>query len=54
MVNTLNQQKKAIETLKFELVDILDTKREEMQKQFDMELARVKQKYEDAVAKVDE
>ena len=40
--------------MKFELVEILDTKQDSMQRQFDMELSRVKSKYEDAVYKVDE
>ena len=39
--------------MKFELVEILDTKQENMQRQFDIELARVKTKYEDAITKVD-
>ena len=40
--------------MKFELVEILDTKQDSMQRQFDVELSRVKSKYEDAVSKVDE
>lgn len=40
--------------MKFELVEILDTKQENMQRQFDIELARVKTKYEDAITKVDQ
>jgi len=40
--------------MKYELVEILDTKQENMQRQFDLELARVKSKYEDAIVKVDE
>ena len=40
--------------MKFELVEVLDTKQENMQRQFDIELSRVKSKYEDAINKVDE
>lgn len=40
--------------MKYELVEILDTKQENMQRQFDLELARVKSKYEDAIIKVDD
>ena len=54
MTQTLEIQKKTINNVKFELVEILDTKQENMQRQFDLELARVKQKYEDAVTKVDD
>ena len=49
-----NTQKKTIQNMKFELVEILDTKQDSMQRQFDVELSRVKSKYEDAVSKVDE
>ena len=51
---TLEIQKKTIANVKFELVEILDTKQENMQRQFDLELSRVKHKYEDAIVKVDE
>ena len=40
--------------MKFELVEVLDTKQENMQRQFDIELSRVKSKYEEAITKVDE
>ncbi len=40
--------------MKYELVEILDTKQENMQRQFDMELVKVKQKYEEAIIKVDD
>ena len=49
-----NIQKKTIQNMKFELVEILDTKQDSMQRQFDVELSRVKSKYENAVTKVDE
>ena len=42
-----------MENLKFELVDILDQKQQSMQKQFAMELSRVKERYEEATEKVD-
>ena len=54
MITTLDIQKKTIANVKFELVEILDTKHENMQRQFDVELSRVKQKYELAIVKVDE
>ena len=50
---TLGNQKKTIQNIKFELVEILDTKQENMQRQFDMELSRVKTKYDEAIVKVD-
>ena len=45
---------KNIDNIKFELVEVLDQKQENMQRQFDIELSRVKQKYEDAIKKVGE
>ena len=39
--------------MKFELVEILDNKQENMQRTFDLELSRVKTAYDDAVKKVD-
>ena len=54
MNSTLEVQKKTIANVKFELVEILDTKQENMQRQFDLELSRVKHKYEDAIVKVDD
>lgn len=50
---TLSQQKKTIANMKYELVEILDNKQENMQRQFDLELARVKSKYEEAIERVD-
>ena len=38
----LATQKKTINNMKFELVEILDTKQENMQRTFDIELSRVK------------
>ena len=54
VTTTLTSHKKMIQNSKFELVEILDTKHENMQRQFDNELLRVKEKYESAVLKVDE
>lgn len=51
---TLETQRKTIQNVKFELVEILDNKHENMQKQFDQELSTVKQKYKDAVEQVEE
>ena len=45
---------KNLDNLKFELVEVLDSKQENMQRQFDNELNRVKQKYEDAIKRVGE
>ena len=51
--DVLDKQKKIINNMKFELVEILDTKQENMQRTFDIELSRVKTAYDEAVRKVD-
>lgn len=51
--DVLDKQKKVINNMKFELVEILDTKQENMQRTFDIELSRVKTAYDEAVRKVD-
>lgn len=53
VTETLSRQKKTVDNMRFELVEIIDTKQENMQRMFDMELSRVKSAYDDAVEKVD-
>ena len=55
LLNTgIEKANKDIDRLKFELVEVLDAKSENMQRQFELELQKVKQRYEHAIAAVDE